>query len=462
MEDVLFYPRKVWGLAIHISISCYVYCFGITAMNSCTENIGVTLGWGDSFLMTSIFTTLFPAGAVIGAIIGSPLAKKYGIRKVIIISNLVYIFSSFCCIIPTNYTFGLGRFVTGIVGGIFITIPAVFINEITPDQMTGKVGTIVQQAAGLAFTSSFAMGLIIPTSNLHSDPWNYLWMVILFTPALFSFYQAVYFLSVFTSESPGWLVQHGRIEEAKEALRFVYSEKGVEIGLKRLQGISQDSDSIEQSLMSKTEPTYWDLVCSKKYRKMMRISLGLNIGQQTSGSMAILLYSTTIFEGVGGGKTMARVYTFLMGLVTIFSGLITLPIIGKFGRRTILIFGQVLITLNLLILGLCTGIYETSVGVQAILIYSYSFVFALSLGATFWTYIGEVCIDKCISIGLTCNILTIVTLSFLFPIVQNLLGVSYCFYIISGLALILFIYEVCEVFETKGLSKQEIQSKVLD
>lgn len=79
-ETFCYSSKKVWELVIHISISCYLYCFGISAMNSCTENIGATLNWGDSYIITSIFTAIFPIGSVIGAIIGVPLSKKYGAR----------------------------------------------------------------------------------------------------------------------------------------------------------------------------------------------------------------------------------------------------------------------------------------------------------------------------------------------------------------------------------------------
>ena len=170
MEGKNYYPKKVWELSIHISISCYIYCFGISAMNTCTDNIGATLNWGDSYLMVSIFTTLFPVGTIIGSIIGAPYAIKYGAKKTIIISNFVFIIGSLSCIIPTNYTFGFGRFITGVAGGIFITVPAMFINEITPDQMTGPVGSLVNQACSFAFLSSFLFGLIVPTENLDTDP----------------------------------------------------------------------------------------------------------------------------------------------------------------------------------------------------------------------------------------------------------------------------------------------------
>lgn len=464
MEVKNYYPNKVWGLAINISVACYIYCFSISAMNSCTDNIGMTLSWHDSYLMKSIFTTLFPVGCLVGTVIGAPLSKKYGRRQLIIICNIVFIITSLVTIVPTNYTFGIGRFVTGIIGGVFITVPAVFINEITPDPMAGKVGTLVQQACNLAFISSYGFGLLAPTEDLENNPWNYIWMLIIFFPAFCSFYQLFYFATVFKFESPAWLISQNRLEEAREALRFVYSEEGVEIGLKRLSGESKETNSINENLLGgfvQSSPTYAEIFCSKAYRKMLRITLGLNIGQQTSGSMVIFLYSTTIFEDMGGGKFIARVLTVGVGLINMISGLAALPLIERLGRKTLLLLGQVLICADLASLGLLTGYISVDISLRAVFIYLYFFVFSFSLGVTFWAYIGEVCNDKCISIGLTMNLLTVVVLSFAFPVAQNFLGISACFFIFCGLSVALFLYQIADLFETKGLSKLEIQAKVL-
>jgi len=129
MDSKEYYPAEVWKLAINISISSFIYCFGLVSMNSCTSNINETLGWESSTLYLSLFTTLYPAGAMIGCILGAPLSNKIGIRQTIVLCNIVFILSSTVTIIPTNPTFGAGRLISGIVGGVFITVPAVFITK---------------------------------------------------------------------------------------------------------------------------------------------------------------------------------------------------------------------------------------------------------------------------------------------------------------------------------------------
>ena len=465
MEDKEFYPEKVWNLAIHTSISCFISCFTITSMNSCTENIGVTLGWGDSVLMISIFTTMFPIGSILGSFIGAPISKKYGAVRTLTIFNVVNILGCIMCVIPTSFTFGLGRFITGVVGGLFVVVPAVLINEMTPDAMTGQVGTVVQQAFSLSLVSSYSLGLIVPTTDLHTDPRNYLWMLIMLTPALASLYQMIFFWRL-GCESPGWLISQGRVDDAKDVLRYVYSEKGIDRGMKRLNVHSKESDvrsdQLTEPLLEIKDPTYKQLFCSKKYRKLMRITLALNIGQQSSGSIALFLYSTTMFGEMGGGIFMARVLTVLMGVVTLIFGLIAIPMIQRFGRKTLLMSGQFLISLDLFALGATTGFIDTSIIVRAVLVYAYFAFFSFSLGSTFWAYIGEVCNAKCVSIGMTINSLSIVIISFGYPVALNALGIANCFFIFSGLAFILLIYEMVEIFETKGLTKHEIQRKVLN
>ncbi|OMJ71974.1 hypothetical protein SteCoe_29680 [Stentor coeruleus] len=463
-QNELFFRSKVWELALHISLSSFIYCFGFSSINPCMDNIGETLGWGGSYLMISIFAVLYPIGALFGALIGTRISSAYGGRFTIIISNVIFIVGSLISIIPSNYTFGAGRFITGIIGGVFITIPAVLINEITPDDMTGQVGTLIQSACNLGFLVAFLFGLIVPLENLDTSPSNYLWMLIIFCPAFFSFYQIIYFLKVFKTEFPSWLIKHNREDEARASLRYVYSESGVDIGMKRLMPVSEENPSTNSSneaLILIATPSYKNIFCSKSYRKILRITIALNMGQQTSGSTPLLLYSNSIFKSMGGGEFIARVFTVILGLILLIFGLLAIPLLKKFGRKTILVLGQALITIDLLLLGFFTGIIDGGVAVNATLMFLYFAFFMPSLGATCWAYMGEVLNEKCISFGLAINLSTVVTVSFLFPILNNFLGMSSCLFIFCGLSFMLFVWEALDLFETKGLTKREILKKAL-
>lgn len=458
MDSQEFYPLEVWKLAINISISSFIYCFGLVSMNSCTSNINEVLGWGSSTFYISFFTTLYPVGAMIGCLLGSPLSNKIGIRKTILACNIVFILSSTVTIIPTNPTFGVGRLISGIVGGVFITVPAVFINEITPDPMTGSVGTLIQQACGTAFAFAYFLGLFVPSDNLKDNPWNYFWMFIIFFPAFVSLYQIYYFSVVFKYENPKWLIKNGRDIEARSALRVIYKESSVEFGLNRL---THSCATKEEALLGKS-PSLKQMLCSKTYRKMMRISLGLNIGQQTIGNAVVLIYSTKMFENMGGGKFFARVMTLIVGITSLISGLTAIFVLKKAGRKTILVFGTLGSAISLLLLGVFNGLFDGGVVLSSVLIFTYMYVSVMSMGSVFWTYLGEVCNDKAISIGLTSNFITIISLSFAFPFAQFYLGISACFFILSGFSLILFIYLIIDIVETRGLTKQEINEKILN
>jgi SP family sugar porter-like MFS transporter len=187
----------------------------------------------------------------------------------------------------------------------------------------------------------------------------------------------------------------------------------------------------------------------------------MNVGQQTLGNDVIMLYSTNMFETMGGSKFFARFLTFILGIVLVVSGLFSNLFIRSFGRKSIIIFGSLLCAIILLCLGFFNGIIDGGVGVNAFFIFAYFAVFIPTMGATFWAYIGEICTDKAISIGLTFNIGTIIALTFTYPILDHYLGISTCFFIYAGMTLVLVVYQLLDLFETKGLTKQEIIKKVI-
>ncbi|OMJ75504.1 hypothetical protein SteCoe_25355 [Stentor coeruleus] len=334
-----------------------------------------------------------------------------------------------------------------------------FINEMTPDKMTGQVGTLIQQAGNTAFITSYILGLSMPISDLESNPYNYLWMVMIIFPSILCLYQIYFLTKVFPYESPAWLLANSFHDKALETFSYVYYPEYSYKGIERL--IPPETFSDNDRLINVYNSTYKDVLCKRKFRKMLRISLVLNIGQQTSGSMMMRIYATKIFEDIGGGKRFAQIFTVIAGAVSLTGSISTIFLLKKFGRKKLLIIGQIGMSLIFLSLALLEDYTQFSPEVKAMFIFIYFGFLSISLGPTFWAYIGEVCNDKCIGIGFSLNLISVMILSFVYPIAQANLGVSFCFYGLSLMCFCLLIYEIIEIFETKGLSKQEIQLKVL-
>ena len=128
---------------------------------------------------------------------------------------------------------------------------------------------------------------------------------------------------------------NNRKDDAIKSLSLIYTETGIEFGLSRFSSICTiDSDSI---LLPSSELTYKEVVCTKKYRKMLRIAVVFSLIQQLSGINMIVLYSTSIFKEIGGSVFESRVLTFFMSLANISAGFIAIPILAWAGRKVLII-----------------------------------------------------------------------------------------------------------------------------
>lgn len=189
-----YYPKKVWGLALHIVISGFLFCYTLGVFNSCAKNVGESLNWGDmQDTYTTVFSAIVPVGALLGAMITGNVMNHYGRRKCVMMTDVLFMIGSGIIIIPTTASFGIGRFLTGVGAGVFMTIPPSFVNEVTPDEMIPQVGPLVQLSTNLGLIFAYGFGLPLPTSDYKESGWNNWWIFMFAFPGIVSLYQFCYF-----------------------------------------------------------------------------------------------------------------------------------------------------------------------------------------------------------------------------------------------------------------------------
>jgi MFS transporter, SP family, arabinose:H+ symporter len=410
---------------------------------------GTTAGLTRTFALSPYSLGLTVAIALIGTIVGSMSAglpgDRYGRRDSLRVMAILYLVSAIGCGIAWNwYALVAFRFIGGLgIGGSSVLGP-MYIAEISPAKWRGRLVGFFQFniVAGilLAYFSNYVIGL----AGFGTEEWR--WMLgVSGVPAL------LFFVMLFTiPRSPRWLVQKGRVPEARSVLQII-GEENVEAEL----GDIVASIDVEHGHGS--EPLF-----QAKYRLPIFLAVSVAMFNQLSGINAILYYLNDIFARAGFSKVSGDLQAVLIGFTNLVFTIVAMSVIDKVGRKTLLLVGSV-------------GCAASLAGVAAIffsgaherwlvwLLVSDIAFFSFSQGAVIWVFISEVFPNRVRAKGQSLGSFTHwfmnATISWIFPVIaSHSRGAPFVFFsamMVLQLFVVLFTYP-----ETKGLSLEEMQKKM--
>lgn len=464
LRDQGFSMSKVWRLAINASWGSFIFGYNIGVFTSIQPSVAATLGWSGSeeTLYITLMSAFMPLGAMFGALISGYLAKRFGRRKALILTDFLVFVGAGVIIIPTTPTFAIGRIITGFCSGIFACLVPMYINETAPLAVAGKVGGIVQFQVTFGIVVAYAIALGLPTGGYKSNPANYLWMAMFAFQTLFALLQLLGFSTAYKNETPTWLIGKAKYDLALESLKDVYDEQTAAKILKKLEDANKKSMvemGVDGTNKGDEEPSYRQLLlCKNNLGKMVRLGCMINFFQQFSGINAILSFSTLIFGSIAGGVFLARVFTLVVGIVNMTSTLAVFPLIDKFGRKKLIIVGGIGMTSCLFLEGFFSGVFSGA-GPAPSIIFILLFIvfFEGSIGPICWIYCGEILPSRAMSICIFVNWFSAFIVILTFNLLVAVIGMSGAFFFYAGLNLLGMIYFCFDMLETKGLDKNEIR-----
>jgi len=391
------------------------------------------------------------SSALIGCLIGSITAGKpgdiLGRRLMLKVMAVLFFISALGTGLSESLTvFVIARFIGGLaIGGASVLAP-MYISEIAPARLRGRLVATSQLAIVSGILLAFFSNYLLMGSG--ESNWRYMFLAGVIPSVVF------FVLLFFVSQSPRWLVMVGRNKEAKEVLTKLNPHEDIE---KTMDDIVQ---SLNKESMSKSVVLF-----KKPYRKLVLIGIAVGMFNQFTGINTIMYYAPTIFKSAGFSESSSFLQTVLVGVTNLVFTVIAMTVIDKLGRKFLLMMGAVGMSI---FLGLFAFAYlNHSFEGYGLLIYVMGFIafFAASQGAVIWVILSEMFPNNIrargSSIGSFSHWVFNALISFLFPIVASSIGVGtiFIFYAAATAFSLFFFWKY--LVETKGRSLEEIEKLVL-
>lgn len=283
--------------------------------------------------------------ATLAMAIAGPLADRFGRKRVLAVTALLFTISAIWSALATTYV-GLiaARLIGGFgVGGALIIAP-LYIAEIAPAEKRGRLVSFNQLNIVLGFSAAFFSNYFIEKAMPNTEPgvFNDAWRWMLAVEAVPAI---IYLVALWVvPNSPRWLAMKGRREEARQVLAWASGEARADAALAEI-------DANLEAAKTESKAGLRELL-HPRMRFVMIVGLGLGFFQQITGINAIFYYSTTIFEMAGSGREASLEQAIYVGLVNVVFTVIAMWLIDRAGRKPLLIAGTTLMAAALLTTGM--------------------------------------------------------------------------------------------------------------
>ena len=336
------------------------------------------------------------------------------------------------------------------VGGASVTVPT-FLAEMSPAERRGRMVTqnelMIVTGQLLAFTINAIIGNVFGDAT---HVWRYM-LVVAAVPAVFLFFGMLR-----VPESPRWLASKGRKEEALQILEKVRDKKQAKVELQEIENAISKEEKTEKA-------TYKDLT-TPWIRRIVFIGLGIAIVQQITGVNSIMYYGTEILRDSGFGTEAALIGNIANGVISVLATFVGIWLLGKVGRRPMLLTGQIGTTISLLLIGIFSLVLEGQPSLPYVVLSLTVTFLAFQQGAispVTWLMLSEIFPQRVRGLGMGvtvfCLWITNFLIGFSFPILMANIGLSTTFFVFVVLGVFAIAFVKKYLPETKGRSLEELE-----
>ena len=390
-------------------------------------------GITDSPVMQGVAMSTALVGCLVGAMVAGAAADRWGRKPLLTTAAVLFTVSAVGTGLFNDFTlFNIARFVGGIGIGVASALSPMYIAEVSPANIRGRLVSLNQMTIVLGILAAQIVNMLLArdTSVVAEQAWNVAWgwRWMFWAETL----PAALFLvmSLFIPESPVFKklkVESGKLKVNKQ-----------EEGLKELM--------------------------KGRYARVLVLGLVIAVFQQWCGTNVIFNYAQEIFTGAGYDVDGMFIDIVITGIANVVFTFVALYTIEKWGRRTLMLIGAGGLGLIYLTLGTCYFMEVKGVMMVCLVVTAIS-VYAMTLGPVTWTLLAEIFPNRIRGVAMaTCTFALWVgccTLTFSFPSMNAALGSSGSFWIYSAICICAFIFLWRRCPETKGKRLEELEKELV-
>ena len=456
MEPHRKLPKILWVTCAVAALGGFLFGFDMAVVSGILPL--VTKQFALSAFQQGWFVSSALVGCILGVAASGELGDRFGRRPMLMLAAILFLLSALgCALLPTFSSIIAARILGGVGVGIASSMVPLYISEIAPARIRGRLVTYYQLAVTLgilvaylsnAFFVQVTLGMAGSASGwlgvwFHEEVWRVMFLVGAL-PAL------VFLLGLLgVPESPRWLLQKGRTAAGMALLnRFV--------------GEAEASADLESKRQSEEQhrSSYRELF-SPRLRKALLLGLLLPLFSQFCGINAIIYYGPSILNATGVSLSSSLQSQIVFGVANLVFTLIAVWKVDKLGRRPLYLIGTSAAALSLVVVG--ASLYaESTHGVLLLLsVIVFLASFAFSIGPLKFVVAAEIFPAHIRGRAMALSIMVMwvadTVIGQLTPVLLEWIGAAFTFWFFALWCALAFVTVYRLLPETKGKSLEDIE-----
>ncbi|MDR0871264.1 MAG: sugar porter family MFS transporter [Planctomycetaceae bacterium] len=318
--------------ALIAAIGGLLFGFDTAVISGTIDSLKTEFLLGDWYLGFTVAAALF--GTILGAATAQIPSNIIGRKPTLIIMAVFYFVSAVASACPWNFgtltaadwhLFLWARFIGGIAVGASSVVSPLYTAEISPAKRRGFLVALTQFNIVFGILLAFFSNYVIAAMNIGDTAWRWMFAVEAVPAAAFFFFLFI------VPESPRWLISKGETEKAKKIIEALRTNK---------ERTADEEVQVIQNAIEEEKRNGKESLFTYKLRFPIMLAICMAAFNQLSGINAILYYAPKVFTIAGASKDLSMFFPVIIGFTNLVFTMAALPLIDKFGRKTLMLAGS--------------------------------------------------------------------------------------------------------------------------